>query len=66
MGKRDRSAADAERRLADDVRRTAGYMEAVVNAARRLDVTVPEAIAVCVDTWRGWVRSIDRRAGEGR
>jgi hypothetical protein len=66
MGKRDRSAADAERRLADDVRRTAGYMEAVVNAARRLDVTVPEAIAVCVDTWRGWVRSMDRRAGEGR
>jgi hypothetical protein len=66
MGKRDRSAADAQRRLADDVRRTAGYMDAVVTRARALDVTVPEAIGVCVDTWRGWVRSMDRRAGEGR
>jgi len=65
MGEKDRSAADAERRLADDVRRTAGYMEAVVTRARELDVIVPEAIAVCVDTWRGWVRSMDRRAGEG-
>lgn len=52
MGKRDRSSPDAERRLADDVRRTAGYMDAVVTRARALDVTVPEAIAVCVDTWR--------------
>jgi hypothetical protein len=66
MGKRDRSAADAERRLADDVRRTAGYIDAVVTRARRLNVTVPEAIAVCADTWRGWVRSMDRRAGEDR
>ena len=48
------------------MRRTAGYMDAVVARARALDVTVPEAIAVCVDTWRGWVRSMDRRAGEGR
>jgi hypothetical protein len=65
MGKRDRSAADAERRLADDVRRTAGYMDAVVTRARALDVAVPEAIAVCVDTWRGWFRGMDPRAGEG-
>jgi hypothetical protein len=36
MGKRDRSAADAQRRLADDVRRTAGYMDAVVTRARIL------------------------------
>jgi hypothetical protein len=65
MSERDRSAQDDRRRLADDVRRTAGYMEAVVTRARRLDVAVPEAIAVCVDTWRGWYRSLDRRAGEG-
>jgi hypothetical protein len=66
MGKRDRSAADAERRLADDVRRTAGYMEAVVDRARRLDLPAPPAVSICVDTWRGWVRSMDRRAGEGQ
>ena len=66
MGERDRSAAGAERELAEDVRRTAGFMESVVTRARRLQVTVPPAVEVCVDTWRGWVRSMDRRAGEGR
>lgn len=49
--------------LADDVRRTAGYMEAVVTRARRLDVAVPEALTVYIATWRGWFRGLDRRAG---
>ena len=39
-------------------------MQSVVEQARRLDMTVPGAIVVCVDTWRGWYRSLDRRAGE--
>jgi hypothetical protein len=65
MSERNRSAQDDRRRLADDVRRTAGYMEAVVSRARRLDVLAPPAVSACVDLWRGWFRSMDRQAGEG-
>ena len=65
MGERDRTPENDRRRLADDVRRTAGYMEAVVTHARRLNVPAPPAVSACVDLWRGWGRSIDRRAGEG-
>jgi hypothetical protein len=60
------SPEDRRRRVADDVRRTAGYMEAVVEQARRLDMAVPGAIVVCVDTWRGCYHALDRRAGESR
>jgi len=61
---RDRTPEDERRELADDVRRTAGYMQAVVDRARRLDVPVSEALVVCVDAWRGWFRTLDRRGGE--
>jgi hypothetical protein len=57
------SPEDRRRRVADDVRRTAGYMQSVVEQARRLDMAMPGAIVICVDTWRGWYRTLDRRAG---
>jgi hypothetical protein len=60
------SPEDRRRRVVDDVRRTAGYMQSVVEQTRRLDMAVPSAIVVCIDAWRGWHRSLDRRAGEGR
>jgi hypothetical protein len=58
------SPEDRRRQVAEDVRRAAGYMEAIVQQARRLDMAVPGAIVVCVDTWRGWYRALDRQAGE--
>jgi hypothetical protein len=39
-------------------------MEAVVTRARRLDVLAPPAVNACVDLWRSWFRSLDRRGGE--
>ena len=54
------------RELADDVRRTAGYMEAVLRRARMAELTVPPAVSVCLDTWRGWYRSMDRKGGESK
>jgi hypothetical protein len=52
---------DAERELAEDIRRTAGLMESVIDRARRLEVVTPGAVAACVDLWRAWVRTLDRR-----
>jgi hypothetical protein len=60
------SPEDRRRQVADDVRRISGYMQSVVEQARRLDMAVPGAVVVCVDTWRGWYRNLDRRAGEGQ
>jgi hypothetical protein len=62
MGKRDRSAAD----VAELIRRTVGFMAAVVAEAEKHDLPVPPAVESCVDLWRGWFRSMDRQAGEGR
>jgi hypothetical protein len=53
---------DAElSQLGDDIRRCAGYMQSIIETARRLDVTVPSALVVCTDAWRGWHRSLAAR-----
>lgn len=49
---------DPRARLADDVRRTAGLMAAVVQDAERLKVTVPELALGCASAWRRWARHL--------
>jgi hypothetical protein len=63
---KDNPRPDQRRVVADDARRTVGYMAAVIDRARRADISVPPAIETCVETWRGWFRAMDRRAGEDR
>jgi hypothetical protein len=45
---------DPKSRLADDARRTAGYMEAVAADARRQGAELPDAMLACVLVWRHW------------
>jgi len=45
---------DPRRRLADDARRAAGFMEAVAADARRLGAELPEAALACAVVWRHW------------
>jgi hypothetical protein len=45
---------DPRRRLADDARRAAGYMEAVTADAKRLGAELPEATLACLTVWRHW------------
>jgi len=54
---------DDERRtqLQDDIRRAAGYMQSIIETARRLDVAVPPGLVVTVELWRGWHRSLAAR-----
>jgi hypothetical protein len=56
--KRTRRREDRHARLAEDVRRTAGYMAAVVQDAERLKVSVPELALGCVSAWRRWARHL--------
>lgn len=60
----NKSNRDDERRtqLVDDIRRCAGYMQSIIESARRLDVNVPSALVVCTDAWRGWSRTLARQA----
>ena len=51
-------------RLADDVRRTAGLMAAVVADAERLRVSVPDLALGCASTWRRWARHLAGQEGE--
>jgi hypothetical protein len=55
-----------KQQLRDDIRRCAGLMESVVERAQQLDMLAPEPVTTCVDLWRGWVRSLDRRRGRPR
>jgi hypothetical protein len=50
---------DPRARLAQDVRRTAGYMAAIVEDASRLGVPVPDLAAGCVNAWRRWGRHLE-------
>ena len=45
---------DPKIRLADDARRAAGYMDAVVTDARRQGAELPEATLACVTVWWHW------------
>jgi hypothetical protein len=49
---------DPRARLADDIRRTAGLMAAVVADAERLKVSVPELALGCVSAWSRWARRL--------
>jgi hypothetical protein len=55
---------DDPRRLVADAQRAADYMEEVVGRARALGLPAPGALDICVDAWRGWYRTLDRRGGE--
>lgn len=50
---------DPRSRLAEDIRRTAGLMAAVIQEAARLGVPVPDLAAGCVSAWRYWGRHLD-------
>jgi hypothetical protein len=52
---------DLRSRLAEDVRRTAGLMAAVIQDAARLGVPVPDLAAGCVSAWRRWSRHLEER-----
>jgi hypothetical protein len=45
---------DPKQRLAEDARRTAGYMDAVAADARRQGAELPEATLACITVWRHW------------
>ena len=56
--------SDPRRRLADDARRTAGLMAAVLTDARRRGAEVPDALPASVTVWRSWAgRLADWAAG---
>jgi hypothetical protein len=55
---------DPRARLADDVRRCAGLMAAVVQDAERLKVTLPELALGCVSARRRWGRYLAGQRGE--
>jgi hypothetical protein len=49
-----RHADEQRARLADDVRRLAGFADAAVATARRLGAEVPEGVAACPLVWSHW------------
>jgi hypothetical protein len=59
--KHSRDDERQRQQLGDDIRRCAGFMQTIIEEARRLDVTVPSALVVCTDAWRGWHRSLAAR-----
>ena len=62
---RNRNSGDELRtQLVDDIRRCAGYMLAVIQTARGLEITVPPAIVLSVDNWNGWHRSLAAKRPE--
>jgi hypothetical protein len=52
-------------RLADDARRTAGYMAAVLADAQRAGAEVPDGVAACVSVWRTWTDRLREWAAGG-
>jgi hypothetical protein len=50
---------DPRARLVEDVKRTAGFMAAVVQDATRLGLPVPDLAAGCVNAWRRWGRHLE-------
>jgi hypothetical protein len=53
-----RRREDRGARLADDVRRAAGFMAFVLQDAERLKVPIPELAYGCVSAWRRWTRHL--------
>lgn len=52
-------------RLADDVRRLAGFADAVVEQARRLGADAPEGVAACTVVWHHWAWRLSEWASGG-
>jgi hypothetical protein len=52
---------DPRARLAQDIRRAAGFMAAIVDEASRLGLPVPDLAAGCVSAWRRWSRHLEER-----
>jgi hypothetical protein len=48
-------------RLADDVRRLAGFADAAVATARRLGAEVPDGVAACPLVWSHWADRLAER-----
>jgi hypothetical protein len=49
-----RRRVEQRARLADDVRRLAGFADAAVATARRLGAEVPQGVAACPLVWSHW------------
>jgi hypothetical protein len=49
-----RRPVEQRARLADDVRRLAGFADAAVATARRLGAEVPDGVAACPLVWSHW------------
>ena len=54
--------------LVSDVRRLAGFADAVVQQATKLGAEVPEGVAACPVVWRHWAGWLAQwaRGGEGQ
>jgi hypothetical protein len=55
---RRRHADERRARLADDVRRLAGFADAAAEQASRLGAEVPEGVAACALVWHHWARRL--------
>ena len=58
---RRRHADEQRARLADDVRRLAGFADAAVTTARRLGAEVPDGVAACPLVWSHWADRLAER-----
>jgi hypothetical protein len=61
--RRRRDREDDRARLVEDVRRTTGLMDAVVQRADHLGVEVPPTVMRCALAWRAWLRRLQHPAG---
>jgi hypothetical protein len=61
MRSRRKRRDDPCARLAQDIRRAAGFMAAVVDEASRLGLPVPELATACINARRRWGWQLDGR-----
>jgi hypothetical protein len=66
MRRKDRRLAELRSQMQDDIRRCSGFMQAIVQTARGLDIDVPPGIVVCCEAWSGWHRSLAAKRPEER
>jgi hypothetical protein len=64
LAMRRRRTPNERRQLADDVRRTAGFMAVVVGEAGRLDLEIPEDVVAAVVAWRVWAQALADLGGD--
>jgi hypothetical protein len=61
--RRHRHADEQRARLADDVRRLAGFADVAAQQANRLGADVPEGVAACALVWHHWARRLAELGG---